>query len=48
MLSIFIDFTMYAVPVTILGAHVDFSVECGIPLGRWLVGLLAIIALANL
>jgi len=48
MLSIFIDFAIYVVPVTILGSHVDFHAECGIPLTRWVVGLLGIIALANL
>jgi len=48
MLSIFIDFAIYVVPVTILGTHVDFSAQCGIPITRWLIGLLLIICLSNL
>ena len=47
MLSIFIDFAIYVVPVTILSSHIDFHAHCGIPLTRWLCGLLLIICLSN-
>ena len=45
---VFIDFTIYVVPMTILSAHIDFEATCGIPMARWHVGLLAIILLSNL
>ena len=48
MLSIFIDFAIYAVPCSIIGTHIDFHAQCGIPMTRWIVGLLIIIALSNL
>ena len=48
MLSIFIDFTIYLVPVTVLGSHINFEAQCGIPLTNWLCGLLVIIGLFNL
>lgn len=48
MLSVFIDLTIYVVPITILSSHINFSKECGIPLTFWLEGLICIIALSNL
>ena len=48
MFSIFIDFAIYVVPVTILSTQIDFTASCGIPMTRWHVGLLSIIILSNL
>ena len=47
MFSVFIDFAIYVVPVTILSTQIDFSAQCGIPMTRWVVGLLSIILLNN-
>ena len=47
MFSIFIDFTIYVIPLTILSSYIDFEATCGIPITRWGVGLLTIILLSN-
>ena len=48
MLSVFIDFTIYVVPTTVLSNHINFDGHCGLPLAYWLCGLLLIICLSNL
>ena len=48
MFSVFVDFTIYAVPITILSTHLNFNATCGIPLTKWLLGLLMIICVSNL
>jgi hypothetical protein len=48
MFSIFIDFTIYVVPITLLGAHIDFNATCGVDLKMWILGLLMIVFVSNL
>lgn len=48
MFSVFIDFVIYVVPITLMSTHINFNYTCGVPLSRWLFGLLLIVAVSNL
>ena len=48
MFSIFIDFAIYVVPITLLSSHINFNAYCGVDLKRWILGLLLIVAVSNL
>ena len=48
MFSIFVDFTIYVVPLIIYGSRININAECGVPILNWLIGLFSIIGLTNL